>query len=102
MDPSVFKTLNLSEITLWSATALASVVGLLTLYNAAKLKTGILAVATYAFGAGMFCLAGGLLLRTILNSQNAGSADLVFNSLFFVGFALLGYGSYRIYQMSKI
>ncbi len=102
MNSEIFKSLSLIDITFWSATLLSSIVGLLTLYNAAKLKTGILAVATYSFGAGMFCLAGSLLLKTLLNNQSQDSVNLITNCLFLVGFAFLGYGSYRIYQMSKI
>lgn len=100
---NIFNSFSFGDISLWTATVLASIVGLLTLHNAAKLKTGILAIATYSFGAGMFCLAGTLLIKIFLKDQITNpQIDVLMNALFIVGFAFMGYGSYRIYQMSKI
>jgi hypothetical protein len=78
------------------------VVSLLTLYNAARLRTGILAVSAYASGAGMLSLSAGLFLLTM--SFNGGISDIptIYYSLFIIGFIFLGAGAFKIYQMSRI
>ncbi len=91
-----------AEIIAWIATVLALIVSLLTMFNAAKLKTGILAISTYAFGGGMLFLAGSFLLTALPLTVEPDLAELVSRILFLVGFVLLGFGSYKIYTMSQI
>lgn len=90
------------EIFVWLSVTLAAVVSLLTLYNAAKLKTGVLAISTYAFGGGMLFLSAAFLLLTLPIGADPEMADLVSKLLFFAGFLLLGFGSWKIYKMSQI
>ena len=99
---SYIPLLNRSEFLEWLAAILSFLVSLLTLYNAAKLKTGILAVSTYAFGAGMLSLAVGLLFISTPLWADPETIQLMFRLAFILGFALLGFGSYQIYRMSKV
>lgn len=86
----------------WFIALLALLVSLLTLYNAVKLKSGILAVATYAFGGGMLCLSAALLLLAFPLLSASEFGEIVQDMLFVGGFLLLGFGSYKIYQMSHV
>lgn len=86
----------------WFIALLALLVGLLTLYNAVRLKSGILAVATYAFGGGIFCLSAALLLLAFPLFPASEFGEMVQSGLFMTGFILLGIGSYKIYSMSKL
>lgn len=90
---------NIAEVV---ALMLAFLVSLLTLYNAAKLKTGVLAVSTYSFGAGMLALSLGFLTLAAPAWADKEVMSLVYYLLFTLGFALLGFGSYKIYQMSQV
>jgi len=83
-------------------TFLAFIVSLLTLYNAYKLRSGILAVSTFAFGAGMLCLAAAFFIIILPVWIFSSVAEIVRNVLFFAGFILLGFGSFKIYKMSQI
>ena len=85
----------------WMAAVLAFVVSLLTLYNAARLRQGIIAVSATASGVGMLLLAFGFLL---LATQGGTESDwmTMYNISFILGFLFLGFGSFKIYQMSKI
>lgn len=94
--------LNLSEWLAWLCAVLSFLVSLLTLYNAAKLKTGILAVSTYAFGAGMLALSVGFLFLATPDWATPQTVNLLYRLSFILGFALLGFGSYKIYKMAKI
>lgn len=86
----------------WFIALLALLVSLLTLYNAVKLKSGVLAEATYAFGGGMLCLSAATLLLAFPLFPLSQMGDFVQNILFGAGFILLGIGSFKIYSMSKI
>lgn len=93
----------INDLARWVAVGLAFVVSLLTLYNAARLKTGMLAVSTYMAGSGMIFLAAGLFLVT----STVVWADLNVMSLtnyvlFIIGFVFLGLGAFKIYQMSRV
>src|SRR5690348_11960765 len=90
---------NIHDLFSWSAAILAFLVSLLTLYNAARLRIGILALATVFSGAGMLSISGAFF---ILASNNQLNDSLTSNILFVVGFLLLGYSSFRIYTMSKV
>lgn len=86
----------------WLAVALALGVSLLTMYNAIKLKSGILAISTYAFGGGMLCLVTAFALPKLPLGASPALVDVVYNILFFAAFLLLGFGSYKIYRMSQV
>lgn len=86
----------------WFIALLALLVSLLTLYNAVKLKSGVLAVATYAFGGGMLCLSAAALLLAFPLFSLPQLGSIVQDVLFIIGFLLLGFGSYKIYSMSKV
>lgn len=94
--------IGLPEVTELVALLLSFLVSLLTLYNAARLKTGVLAVSTYAFGAGMLALSLGFLTLAAPAWADKEVMSLGFYFLFTLGFALLGFGSFKIYQMSQI
>lgn len=94
--------MSTSELLSWIGITLALVVSLLTLFNAAKLKTGVLAMSTYAFGGGMLFLSASYLLVSLPIGAQPETADFVSKILFLVGFILLGFGSWKIYQMSQI
>ncbi|MFH0937308.1 MAG: hypothetical protein V1808_03360 [Candidatus Daviesbacteria bacterium] len=89
------------ELVRWAIAGLAAIVALLTLYNAAKIGSGILAVSTYAFGAGMLCLSTAFLILALPDGGTTELGQIVYHLLFVVGFILLGFGSYKIYKMSK-
>ena len=91
------------EYSQWTAAVLASLVSILTLYNAARLKSGILAVSTYATGTGMVLVAGGFFLQLdpgLINDPEL--AEIVYNLALIAGFCLMGGGSFKILQMSRI
>lgn len=98
----ILQTVTLAESTKWLITFLAFVVSLLTLYNAARLRTGILAVATYASGAGMLCVSTAFLLLVLPGWVASETATILHQILLLVGFLLLGFGSYKIYKMSRV
>lgn len=93
---------NLAEISQWLALILAFLVSLLTLYNAARLKSGILAISTYAFGAGMLSLSLGFMFLVFPGWAGEQITITAYHLLFILGFALLGWGSFQIYRMSNI
>lgn len=93
---------SLLEILKWLAAILAFLVSLLTLYNAARLRQGVLAVSTMSFGLGMLSLAMGLLLTTSPAWAEPEIISKVYYGLFILGFFLLGFGSLKVYSMSKI
>lgn len=86
----------------WIALTIAALVSLLTLYNAARLKTGVLAMSTYAFGGGMLFLSAGFFLLNFPLGVGLESLVTMYRTFFLIGFILLGWGSYQIYQMSQI
>ncbi len=86
----------------WVALTIASLVSLLTLYNAARLKTGVLAMSTYAFGGGMLFLAAGFFLLNFPLGVDLSILVTMYRTFFLIGFILLGWGSWQIYQMSRI
>ena len=86
----------------WIGITVAALVSLLTLYNAARLRTGVLAVSTYAFGGGMLFLAAGFFLLNFPLGVDLSSLVTMYRTFFLIGFILLGWGSYQIYQMSRI
>lgn len=100
MDTTLSQLTSFHDFFSWAAAVLAFLVSLLTLYNAARLQKGILAVATVFSGAGMLSISGAFFILAL--SSQSGTASLPYNILFVVGFLLLGYGSYRIYTMSKV
>lgn len=93
---------GMADTSQWMAAMLAFLVSLLTMYNAAKLRRGVLAVSTYAFGTGMLSLALGFLVIAAPAWSDHETINLVYHLLFIVGFALLGFGSFKIYRMSQI
>lgn len=99
---SYIPLLNFAELLEWLAAAASFLVSLLTMYNAAKLRSGILAVSTYAFGAGMLSLAVGFLFLSTPGWADPETVQLMFRLSFILGFVLLGFGSYKIYKMAKI
>ncbi|RJO60715.1 hypothetical protein C4544_04560 [candidate division WS5 bacterium] len=94
--------ITLIDFIQWFAVVLASLVSLLTLYNAAKLRSGVLAMATYAFGAGMLCLAAAFFLLAIPDLNSSLTVDWLYRILFVIGFSMLGLGSFKIYKMSQV
>ncbi len=90
------------DLTQWIALTLAAVVSLLTLYNAARLKTGIIAMSTYAFGGGMLFLSAGFFLLNFPVGVPLDTLVTMYRAFFLIGFILLGLGSYQIYKMSRI
>lgn len=102
MDTQLLQVITLNDVTSWLAAILAFLVSLLTLYNAARLQKGILAVATAASGAGMLSISGAFFILAASSTSQLGISSLPYNILFVVGFLLLGYGSYKIYIMSKV
>lgn len=94
--------MSTTEIIAWAGITLALIVSLLTLFNAAKLKTGVLAMSTYAFGGGMLLLSAAFLLIFLPLTVNPETAGFVSSTFFTIGFLLLGFGSFKIYQMSQI
>lgn len=92
----------MNDLFIWVAVALASIVSLLTLSNAAKLKTGVLAISTYAFGGGMLSLAASFAVLQLPLGADLQLLLFMSRLLFVVGFLLLGFGSFKIYQMSQI
>lgn len=97
-----FSVISASDLAQFLAVVLSALVSLLTLYNAARLKSGILAVATYAFGAGMLALTIGFLFLARTQWGDPETRSLIYFSSFVLGFILLGVGSYKIYTMSKV
>ncbi|MCL5784982.1 MAG: hypothetical protein M1142_06560 [Patescibacteria group bacterium] len=95
-------TSNVTYLSRLLAVAMAFLVSLLTLYNAARLRQGILAVSTYAFGAGMLSLSLGFLALAAPAWADSDTISLTYHLLFILGFALLGFGSFKIYRMSRI
>lgn len=93
--------ISLPDVSGWIAAILAFLVSSLTLYNATRLKKGLLAVATYAFGAGMLSLSLGFLVVKASTGADQELVSLIYYLLFTLGFALLGFGSYQIYLTSK-
>ena len=93
---------SLSEVLQWIAVSLAFLVSLLTLYNAARLRQGILAVSTVSFGLGMLSLSMGFLLAISPSLADPETITAVNYALFILGFFLLGLGSFKIYKMSQI
>lgn len=89
------------EVAQWVAAALAFIVSLLTLYNSARLRQGIIAASAASSGIGMLFLAFGFLL---LATQGEVESEWmsIYHISFIAGFILLGFGSFKIYQMSKI
>lgn len=79
---------------------IAFLVSILTMYNAAKLKTGIIAASTVSFGIGMLCLSAGFFLLAL--PPWIGSDPILYRVLFAVGFIFLGWGSYKIFKMAQI
>lgn len=92
----------MTDITQWIALTISSLVSLLTLYNAARLRTGILAMSTYAFGGGMLFLAAGFFLLNFPLGVGLESLVTMYRVFFLTGFILLGWGSYQIYRMSRV
>lgn len=86
----------------WVALTIAPLVSLLTLYNAARLRTGVLAMSTYAFGGGMLFLAAGFFLLNFPLGVSLSNLVTMYQVFFLIGFILLGWGSYQIYKMSRI
>lgn len=86
----------------WAALTIAALVSLLTLYNAARLRTGVLAMSTYAFGGGMLFLAAGFFLLNFPLGVDLGSLVAMYRIFFLIGFILLGWGSYQIYKISRV
>lgn len=78
------------------------VVSLLTLLSAAQLKKGLLAVSMLLFGIGMLLISFGFLLRAIPEWSGQQSIVLVYDLSNFAGFLLLGFGSYKIFSMSRM
>lgn len=90
------------DIIQWIGLTVASLVSLLTLYNAARLRTGVLAMSTYAFGGGMLFLAAGFFLLNFPLGVDLSSLVNMYRAFFLIGFILLGWGSYQIYKMSRV
>lgn len=90
------------EVFRWIVALLSFLVSLLTLYNASKLKTGILAVSTYAFGGGMLCLSAAFLTLALPAWSASEFSESIRILLLIIGFCLLGFGSYKVYSMSKV
>ena len=86
----------------WIGLTIAAVVSLLTLYNAARLRSGIIAMSTYAFGGGMLCITAASFLLVMPYGINFDSVMIMYRFLFLAGFILLGWGSWQIYKMSQI
>lgn len=93
--------MDTTEVINWVIIALAVTVSLLTLYNAARLRTGVLAISTYAFGGGMLCLSAAFFLLSVPALADAVTVGLAYRVLFIAGFVLLGFGSFKIYLMSR-
>lgn len=82
--------------------ALAFLASFLTLFNAIKLKSGVLAMSCYALGGGMLFLATAFLL-SIMPVGFTDSLNEIFSLiLLLLGFGLLGVGSFKIFKMSQI
>lgn len=82
--------------------ALAFLASFLTLYNAIKLKSGVLAVSSYAFGGGMLCLSAVFLLSIMPFGLTNSLYEVISLILLLLGFGLLGFGSFKIFKMSQI
>lgn len=81
---------------------LVFLVSLLTLYSAAILRKGILAVSMLSFGVGMLLISIGFLLRAVPDWNSLEQTVLIYDLAFITGFLLLGFGSYKIFTMSRI
>lgn len=101
MNETAGSILTFHEIAQWVAATLAFIVSLLTLYNSARLRQGIIAVSTASSGIGMLLLAFGFLLFATQGAM-ADEMMVVYHLVFIAGFILLGFGSFKIYLMSKI
>lgn len=99
---SILKVITAAELSSWVALILAFLVSLLTLYNAAKLRSGILAISTYAFGVGMLCLSVALALLVLPYSLNPDPEGLFYKLFFIIGFLFLAFGSFKVYSMSHL
>lgn len=94
--------IDVVEYLKWVVAALAFLVSLLTLTNAFRLRSGVLAVSTYSAGAGMLFIAAGLFLLNVPVWASLEVMTLTNYVLFFLGFILLGVGSFKIYRMSQV
>lgn len=95
-------TATIPEIFQWTIAALALIVSILTISNGVKIKSGVLATSTYAFGFGMLSIALAFFLLVLPGWLSTEATSLA-SSLFFIGgFLLLGFGSYQIYKMSRM
>lgn len=92
----------MTDLIQWLGLTIAAIVSLLTLYNAARLRSGVLAMSTYAYGGGMLCIAAGFFLLVTPFGTNFDSVIAMHKALFLAGFILLGWGSYQIYKMSRV
>jgi len=82
--------------------ALAFIASFLTLYNAVKLKSGVLAMSSYAFGAGMLFLSTAFLLGIKSFGLTDNLNEAISLGLLLLGFGLLCFGSYKIFKMSQV
>lgn len=82
--------------------ALAFIASFLTLYNAVKLKSGVLAMSCYAFGGGMLCLSAVFLLSIMPFGLTDSLNETISLILLILGFGLLCFGSYKIFKMSQV
>lgn len=82
--------------------ALAFLGSFLTLYNAVKLKSGVLAVSSYAFGGGMLCLSAAFLLNLMPFGLTDSFSETLSLVLLLLGFGLLCFGSFKIFKMSQV
>lgn len=92
----------MTDVTQGLLLIVAALVSLLTMYNAARLQSGVLAMSTYAFGGGMLFLTAAFFLLTVPFGVSWESVNAAYKILGLVGFILLGWGSYQIYKMSGI
>ena len=90
------------------ASVLALLVAVLTFYNAARFKTGILAQSTYLASLGMLLIGLSFFVLVLpvslseLLQVNGIDAWVVANICFMIGFLMLGLSSYLIFRMSRI
>lgn len=93
---------EISTILRWVIIGLAFLASFLTLYNAVKLKSGVLAMSSYAFGGGMLCLSAAFLLSIMPFGFTDSLQEAISLILLFLGFGLLGFGSFKIFKMSQV
>ncbi|MDO8638739.1 MAG: hypothetical protein Q7R43_04125 [Candidatus Daviesbacteria bacterium] len=82
--------------------ALAFIASFLTLYNAVKLKSGVLAMSSYAFGGGMLFLSTAFLLSIMPFGLTDSLHEAISFILLLLGFGLLCFGSFKIFKMSQV